>query len=74
MVSARKQKKLNKLFSMADELTRNYTWDGEMKIWEECSDWNREHEDEEIFMCEVAIDSEYVNEFMIEDYTYTFNK
>lgn len=74
MWTARRQKKIDKLLTMANDLAKNYTWDGEMKIWDECSDWNRKHEDEEIAMCEVAIESEYVNGFMIEDYVFTFDK
>lgn len=50
-------------------------WDREIfdSIWSMCLDWNSEHEDEEIFMCEYqSDDSEYVNGFMIEDDYWVF--
>jgi hypothetical protein len=56
---------------MANDLYKdhaeNWTWTAEQKIWTICCDWNRDHEDEEIFMCETSDDDDNVNGFMIED-------
>lgn len=73
MTTERKQKELNKLFKLAEELISDYTWEKYSKLWGECSDWNREHEDEEIFMCETSDENDYVNGFMIEDYAFYYN-
>lgn len=51
-----------KMMKMANEITGknsdNWTWDAERAIWRMCFDWNSEHEDEEIFMCECDHDEE----------------
>ena len=55
----------------ANELTKKYSYDLYSEIWEMASDWNRNHEDEEIFMCDYQSDnSEFVNGFMVEDYVF----
>ena len=40
------------LMSMANQLVKNYTYELNKRMWTACLDWNREHPDEEIFMCE----------------------
>lgn len=68
---------IDKLVRMAIAITGDNTsagsWDATMEMWDLCSDWNREHEEEEIFMCEYQTeDSEYANGIMIEDDYFIF--
>ena len=68
---------INKLRKMAIAITGDNsgkgTYDDHMAIWTMCNDWNREHEEEEIFMCEYQTeDSEYANGIMIEDDYFIF--
>ncbi len=65
-----RDKMIEKLMEMASELIKSYDYEKNNKMWELCSDWNTEHEDEEIFMSDVAGDDNVVNGFMIEDYIY----
>ena len=62
---------IKKMFDLANFISgdnwKNWTRDRENHLWDMCSDWNREHEDEEIFMCETSDDDDNVNGFMIED-------
>lgn len=62
-----------KMFEMAVQITGensdNWTWEAQTAIWDMCSDWNAEHDESEILMCDYQTeDSEFVNGFMIEDY------
>lgn len=45
----------------------NYSKQCENAIWRMASDWNSEHPDEEIFMCEYSNTSNRVDGFCIED-------
>ena len=68
-----REKVIKEMIRRANALLKN--WNRELfdSIWTMCLDWNREHEDEEIFMCEYqSDDSEYVNGFMIEDDYWVF--
>lgn len=63
---------IRKMVKLAVQITGKnsgkWTWEKANKIWDMCSDWNREHEDCEIFMCDYCSeDSEVVDGFMIED-------
>ena len=70
-----KQKVLEQMIKKANALLKNWTRDGENEIWNMALDWNREHEDDEIFMCEYqSEDSATVNGFMIEDDYWIFEK
>ena len=40
------------LMSMANQLVKDYSYDLNKRMWRTCLDWNDEHPDEEIFMCE----------------------
>ena len=63
-----KDQMLDELVGMANQLVKNYTYELNHKMWTACSDWNREHPDAEIFMCEDCFNgSETVNGFYIED-------
>jgi hypothetical protein len=67
-----REQTITKMLKMAVAITGkcsdDWTLDKETEIWNTCLDWNAEHEDEEIFMCEYQTDdSEFVNGFMIED-------
>ena len=64
---------ISTMFDMANKLINKWTREGENAIWTLCSDWNNEHPDEEIFMCEYqSDDSDCVNGFMIEDDWWVF--
>ena len=70
-----REKLISKMRDMANKLINKWTREEEDAIWTLCLDWNREHPDEEIFMCEYqSDDSEYVNGFMIEDDCWVFEK
>lgn len=61
---------LSRMYDMANKVETKEELDA---IWALCSDWNREHPDEEIFMSDYQSDgSDYVNGFMIEDDWYIF--
>ena len=66
---------ISKMMNMANKLINKWTREEEDAIWTLCLDWNSEHPDEEVFMCEYqSDDSEYVNGFMIEDDYWVFKK
>lgn len=72
---------INLMMDKANDLVKNgWTRDGEMEIWNICSDWNSEHyegsyDEAEIFMCDYqSEDSDTVNGFMIEDDYWVFDK
>ena len=67
-----RNKTIDKMIKMAIAITGknsdNWTRTAENAIWEMCCDWNSEHEEEEIFMCEIDTEEDgYVNGFAIED-------
>ena len=63
---------ISMMFDMANKVR---TQDEADAIWRLCLDWNREHPDEEIFMCDYQSDgSECVDGFMIEDDVWVFEK
>lgn len=75
MIDMNREQLISKMFDMANKLLNNWAREGENAIWKLCIDWNMEHPDEEIFMCEYqSDDSEYVNGFMIEDDWWVFEK
>ena len=62
-----------KLERIGMELVKDYNWDTYCKMWDMCSDWNRDHEESlEIFMSEVSDDDDNVDGFMIEDRIFRF--
>lgn len=69
-----KEKMIKKMMQKANELSRNYTWQGWKEIWDMCSDWNSTHnQKEEIFMCEHENEETgLVDGFYIEDDYWTF--
>lgn len=74
-----REQTISKMMDMANALIGNWTRAGEDEIWTMCSDWNSEHPDEEIFMCESDMDeygntTEYVNGFYIEDDHWIFEE
>ena len=68
----KREKVLEKMFKLAVDVVDNYTAEKNNKLWDMSLDWNREHEDCEIIMCETCDDNGNVNGFMIEDYPYYF--
>lgn len=70
-----RQETIDLMMEKANELYKNgWTRDGEHEIWNICSDWNSEHdEDEEIFMCEHENEeTRLVDGFYIEDDSWMF--
>jgi hypothetical protein len=65
---------IRKMMDKADELRKNYTYQGWEEIWEMCYEWNSTHsEEEEIFMAEHENEETgYVDGFYIEDDYWTF--
>ena len=63
-----RDKMINNLMAMAKEMVKNYTWDKYCAIIDTCTDWNRDHEDEEIFVCDICEADGYEgNGIMVED-------
>lgn len=63
---------IDKMIKKAKAITgtnsKNWTRDAENKIWDMAYDWNSNHDDSEIFMCEIWKDDGYdFDGFMIED-------
>lgn len=70
MIDMNRDQVISKMYEMANKIGIREEADA---IWALCSDWNREHPDEEIFMCEYQSDgSECVDGFMIEDDWWVF--
>ena len=65
---ATRNEMIDRLMQMANTLTRDYSWDLYRSMFSTCIDWNSEHEDEEIFMCEdcfnerMALEDKHDNE------------
>lgn len=57
---------LENLRKMANELSRNYSSELNRQMWRLCLDWNSDHGDAEIFMCE-SEDGDGRDIFCIED-------
>lgn len=64
---------INLMVRLANILQKAYSYELCHKIWSICSDWNSEHPDEEILMCEHANDDNIVDGFYIEDDYWVFN-
>jgi hypothetical protein len=68
-----REKMIEKMVKAANKLRKEYSWEAQKEIWEMCLDWNSEHEDEEIFMCEHENEETgLVDGFYIEDDFWTF--
>ena len=66
---------MEKLFGMANELTKDYTWDKYCELFNACHDWNRDHEEnEEIFVCEVFKEDGFANDGIAVEDEYFFYK
>lgn len=65
----RRDKTIKKLNTMAAQIVKDFDADTNRKMWRLCCDWNSNHPDEEIMMCESEDDDgNYV--FCIEDDMY----
>ena len=63
-----RQKYINKMVELANDIVKNYTWEKWERLWSMSSDWNSKHsEKEEIAMCEHENDEGVVDGFYIED-------
>lgn len=69
-----RDKMIQKMFKKANDLQKNYTWQGWEEIWDMCYDWNSTHaESEEIMMCEHENEETgLVDGFYIEDDYWVF--
>lgn len=61
---------LNKLYKMAKELAKVYSYELMNQMWSLCLDWNSSHEDEEIFMCDDEDEDGKYRYFIEDDYFY----
>lgn len=65
-----REETIKKMMKLANEIMgkngKNWTRQKEDEIWNLSLDYNRDHEDDEIFMCEYG-DGDDVEGFMIED-------
>ena len=61
---------LKKLIGMARKLEQKYDYETNYRMWTLCNDWNRDHEDEEIFMCEDYDDDDRYRFFIEDDFYY----
>lgn len=61
---------LKRLYEMANELAKKYDYEKNYDMWSLCCDWNSEHEDEEIFMCEDEDENGEYRYFIEDDYFY----
>ena len=55
---------------MAKELSVKYDYNKNNEMWELCYEWNSEHEDQEIFMCEDEDENGNFRYFIEDDYFY----
>lgn len=68
---AKRDKMLDKLYKIANQLGKKYSRDAYNKMWTMCSDWNSEHfEDGEIFMCEDYDEDGKFRYYIEDDYFY----
>lgn len=63
---------INKVNKMALELSKSFNREDYDVMFDMIYDWNREHEDNEIFSCEEYDEDEDANKFYIEDNYYFF--
>jgi hypothetical protein len=61
---------LEALYDMAIRLSKHYSYDECNKMWSLCLDWNRTHEDQEIFMCDDEDEEGRYRYFIEDDYFY----
>lgn len=61
---------LKKLYKMAQELARAYDRDKYNAMWELCYEWNSEHGEAEIFMCEDEDEAGEFRYYIEDDYFY----
>ena len=70
-----REKMIEKMMNKANALQKRWSWTAQQEIWTMCCDWNSEHEDEEIFMCEhESEETGLVDGFYIEDDCWTFEQ
>lgn len=63
-----REEMIGKLYKIANDLFKDYSYEKWNEMWSLCSDWNSTHDSrEEIFMSETSDDEDRVNGFMIED-------
>ena len=66
----KKQETLNKLYSLAKQLSKKYSYDLWNEMWDICCDYNRNNPDYEIFMCEDEDESGTFIYYIEDDYFY----
>lgn len=72
-VYEQKRELIGKLIDYTTTHINNWSWDNYSYIQSTISDWNTDHEDDEIFMCDISNrEDEVCNGFMIEDECFYF--
>ena len=66
MMTKERQRYINKMVELANDIVRDYTWEKWERLWSMSSDWNSTHEDE-IAMYEHENEDGVVDGFYIED-------
>lgn len=69
-VPKKRETTLKKLYTMALELTKKYDYETNYKMWTLCLDWNSEHPEKEIFMCDDEDENGTYRFFIEDDYFY----
>lgn len=62
-----REEQMKKIWAKMVNLQKEYTWAKYVEVWDMCSDWNREHPEEEIFMCEHFDEDDHVDGICLED-------
>ena len=66
----KRDKTIERLHKMALKLSKKFDYDLNKKMWTLCYDWNSEHEDAEIFMCDDEDEEGRYRYFIEDDYYY----
>lgn len=67
-IDSARERKFDELWDKLSALVKDYTFDAYCELISCCSDWNSEHPDDEIFMCELYKEDGYDNDgIMIEN-------
>lgn len=75
MKGTTREQVLNRLYELANRLSKNYTYEENNEMWTLCSHWNSEHYDgtgdeAEIFMCEDEDEDGRYRYYIEDDYFY----
>lgn len=75
MENLTKKETISLMMEKANKIYKDgWSWDAEMEIWSICSEWNSEHDEDEIAMYEHSDENNIVNGFYIEDDVWVFDR